>query len=163
MKREFFPRDSTRPFQDGEKVIVKFRRRSANAFNSRKMRVDVVEFNIYLENDYDLSPGEYRLVPTGIYVDIPLGHKADIEIESGPLSKEGITLFKTRSSIDSGHKEEVLLILANTGKDIFHISWRMWLCNLRITTDPRLQFEGCEVFTESDEETEGPSESDEVI
>lgn len=69
-----------------------------------------------------LSPGERRLIPTGLAVELPAGFEAQIRPRSGLALRKGITLLNTPGTIDSDYRGEIQVIVVNLGSDtvLFH-------------------------------------------
>jgi dUTP pyrophosphatase len=64
-----------------------------------------------------LSPGEYKLVPTGISVEIPEGYEGGVRPRSGLALKHGITCLNSPGTIDSDYRGELKVLLINLGKE----------------------------------------------
>ena len=71
--------------------------------------------------DLPIAPGEIKLVPTGISIQLPLGYEAQIRPRSGLALKHGITFVNTPGTIDSDYRGAITRIMANVGKDIYVI------------------------------------------
>lgn len=63
-----------------------------------------------------LSPGEWKLVPTGIAIEIPEGFEGGVRPRSGLAAKHGITCLNSPGTIDADYRGEVKVILINLGK-----------------------------------------------
>ncbi len=59
-----------------------------------------------IENEIILKPLERALVPTGLFIELPAGHEAQIRPGSGLAIKKGITVFNTPVIIDSDYRRE---------------------------------------------------------
>jgi dUTP pyrophosphatase len=68
-----------------------------------------------------LGPGETRLVPTGLAIELPPGYEAQIRPRSGLALKHGITLPNSPATIDPGYRGELRVILHNFGREPFAI------------------------------------------
>ena len=68
-----------------------------------------------------LSPGERRLVPTGLAVDIPQGFEAQIRPRSGLALHHGITVLNSPGTIDSDYRGELMVLLINLGGEPFTV------------------------------------------
>ena len=75
-----------------------------------------------LDADIVLKPLERILVPTGLFVEIPMGYEAQIRPRSGLAIKKGITLLNTPGTIDSDYRGEIKVILVNLSSGEFVIS-----------------------------------------
>jgi dUTP pyrophosphatase len=68
-----------------------------------------------------LWPGETRLIPTGLAIEMPPGFEAQIRPRSGLALKHGITLPNSPATIDPGYRGELRVILHNFGREAFII------------------------------------------
>lgn len=68
-----------------------------------------------------LNPGEIKLIPTGLKVNIPDGYELQLRARSG-LSCKGITLANGIGTIDSDFTDQIKVILINLGSDPFTIN-----------------------------------------
>lgn len=68
-----------------------------------------------------IKPGEIKLIPTGIQIELPLNYEAQIRPRSGLALNYGLTLLNTPGTIDSDYRGEIKLIIINLGKKEFLI------------------------------------------
>ena len=66
-----------------------------------------------LETPLVLQPGERKLVPTGLFLEIPLGYEGQVRPRSGLAIRQGITCLNTPGTIDSDYRGEIKIILIN--------------------------------------------------
>jgi dUTP pyrophosphatase len=64
-----------------------------------------------------LAPGERRLVPTGLALELPDGWEGQVRPRSGLALRQGVTLLNTPGTIDSDYRGEVGVILVNLGSE----------------------------------------------
>lgn len=69
-----------------------------------------------------LEPGEYRLVPTGLFMALPAGYEAQVRPRSGLAFKHGVTVLNSPGTIDADYRGEVGVLLINHGKLPFTIN-----------------------------------------
>jgi dUTP pyrophosphatase len=69
-----------------------------------------------------LNPGEYKLVKTGLFVEIPYGYEIQIRPRSGLALKNGITVLNSPGTIDSDYRGEIGVILINHGTEPFNVN-----------------------------------------
>lgn len=62
-----------------------------------------------------LQPGERRLIPSGIAVEIPLGYEGQVRARSGLAVKHGFGMVNGVGTIDCDYRGEVGLLLINLG------------------------------------------------
>ena len=69
-----------------------------------------------------LAPGERKLIPTGIYIALPVGYEAQIRPRSGLALKYGIGLANMLGTVDSDYRADVGVILINLGQEDFVVN-----------------------------------------
>jgi dUTP pyrophosphatase len=77
--------------------------------------------DLHAVEDVSLAPGETKLVPTGIAIELPPGYEAQIRPRSGLALKHSITLPNSPATIDPGYRGELRVILLNLGKNPFEL------------------------------------------
>jgi len=71
--------------------------------------------------DEMIQPGEVVLINTGIRVSIPKGYELQVRSRSGLAFKEHIFVLNAPGTVDSDYRGLVGVILANFGKQPFHV------------------------------------------
>jgi dUTP pyrophosphatase len=71
--------------------------------------------------DVTLAPGEPRLVPTGLTIEIPPGFEAQVRPRSGLALRHSIAMPNAPGTIDPGYRGEVRVILLNLGREPYAI------------------------------------------
>jgi dUTP pyrophosphatase len=74
-----------------------------------------------IEQDILLKSRERVAVPTGIFLEIPIGFEIQVRPRSGLALKHGITVLNSPGTIDSDYRGEILVILVNHSHDTFKI------------------------------------------
>ncbi|MCF8369071.1 MAG: dUTP diphosphatase [Bacteroidales bacterium] len=69
-----------------------------------------------------LKPLERSLIPTGLFIELPVGYEAQIRPRSGLAIKKGITLLNTPGTIDADYRGEIKIILANISNEEFVVN-----------------------------------------
>lgn len=72
-----------------------------------------MDLRAYLQETVTLQPLERRLIPTGLFIAIPLGFEAQIRPRSGMAIKKGISLVNTPGTIDSDYRGEWMVPVIN--------------------------------------------------
>lgn len=62
-----------------------------------------------------LNPGEYRLVPTGLAIALPMGYEAQVRPRSGLAAKFGVTVLNAPGTVDADYRGEIKVQLINHG------------------------------------------------
>ncbi len=81
-----------------------------------------MDIRAYLNDAILLSPLERFLVPTGIFLEIPVGYEVQIRPRSGLALKNGITCLNSPGTIDSDYRGELHVLLVNLSNEIFTIN-----------------------------------------
>jgi len=81
-----------------------------------------VDLQAYVENAVVMKPMERALIPTGIFIELPVGYEAQVRARSGLAIKHGISLVNGIGTIDSDYRGEVKVILINLGDKDFTIN-----------------------------------------
>jgi dUTP pyrophosphatase len=84
----------------------------------------------HLSEECVIEPGEARLIPTGIKLDIPEGYEIQVRPRSGLALKHQITVLNTPGTIDSDYRGEIGVILINHSKISFTVLPKMRIAQL---------------------------------
>jgi dUTP pyrophosphatase len=104
-------------------MIVKIKK--TNSFKMPQYKTEGssgMDLSADIEEAIILKPLERYLVPTGIYIEIPIGYEAQIRARSGLAIKNGISLVNGIGTIDSDYRGEIKVILINLGGEEFTIN-----------------------------------------
>jgi len=74
-----------------------------------------------IEEPIALKSLERVLVPTGLFMELPVGTEAQIRPRSGLAFKHGITVLNTPGTIDADYRGEIKVLLVNLSNDVFMI------------------------------------------
>jgi dUTP pyrophosphatase len=85
-----------------------------------------------LESPVTLKPLERKLVPTGLFVELPEGFEAQIRPRSGLALKYGISVLNTPGTIDADYRGEIGIILINLSDSEFEIRDGERICQMVI-------------------------------
>ena len=81
-----------------------------------------MDLRAYLpEGDVILKPMERYLIPTGLYIEIPVGYEAQVRPRSGLALKYGITILNSPGTIDADYRGEIKVLLVNFSASDFSI------------------------------------------
>ena len=72
-----------------------------------------LDLRAFLPEPVTLKSLERKLIPTGLYLEIPMGYEAQIRPRSGLAIKKGLTLVNTPGTIDSDYRGELLVPVIN--------------------------------------------------
>ena len=69
-----------------------------------------------------IRKGERKLIPTGLFFEIPEGYEIQLRPRSGLALKNGITVLNTPGTIDSDYRGELMTLLINLGEEDFTVN-----------------------------------------
>ncbi len=72
-----------------------------------------LDLRAFLSEPLSLAPLQRQLVPTGIYLELPLGYEAQVRPRSGLAWKQGITCLNSPGTIDADYRGEIKVLLVN--------------------------------------------------
>lgn len=81
-----------------------------------------LDLRAFIDEPITLAPMERRLIPTGLFVQIPEGYEGQIRARSGLAIKHGIGLVNSIGTIDSDYRGELKIPMINFGNESFAIS-----------------------------------------
>ncbi len=103
-----------------------------------------------LEEPVLLKPLERALIPTGLYIALPVGMEAQIRPRSGLAIKKGISVLNTPGTIDADYRGEIKVILINLSSEDFLINNGERICQMIIAQHEKAGWEEVEVLEETD-------------
>lgn len=74
-----------------------------------------------LNEPIELKPFERKLIPTGLFIELPLGFEAQIRPRSGLAFKHGIGVLNSPGTIDADYRGEIKVILINLSNENFSV------------------------------------------
>lgn len=86
-----------------------------------------------IDEPITLGPLERRLIPTGLFIELPEGYEAQIRPRSGLAIKHGITCLNTPGTIDADYRGEICVILANLSNTPFTVNDGERICQMVVT------------------------------
>ena len=81
-----------------------------------------VDLRANLDEPVVLKPMERRLIPTGLFISLPVGFEAQVRPRSGLAIKKGITVLNTPGTIDADYRGEIGVILINLSQEDFIVN-----------------------------------------
>ena len=88
-----------------------------------------------------LKPGEFKLITTGLRVEIPYGYEIQVRPRSGLALKHGITVLNSPGTIDADYRGEIGVILINHGQSDFEIKAGDRIAQLVVAPVERIQWQ----------------------
>lgn len=103
-----------------------------------------------VEDEVVIRPGERRLVPTGLVLEIPPGWEGQVRPRSGLALRHGVGVLNAPGTIDSDYRGEVGVILVNHGEAPFSVQRGDRIAQLVIARVDAVEWVESESLEESD-------------
>ncbi len=101
-----------------EKLVIKIINQSPNPVPAYATEGSAgMDIRASLSEPVTLSSLERQLIPTGIFMEIPVGYEVQVRPRSGLAVKNGITCLNTPGTIDSDYRGEVKVLLINLSNE----------------------------------------------
>ena len=101
-------------------------------------------------DEWILKPGDRDAIPTGVYLEVPIGYECQVRPRSGLAYQHGVTVLNSPGTIDSDYRGEVKIILINHGSEDFKISGGDRIAQLVFNKIEQPEFDVVEELTSTD-------------
>lgn len=72
-----------------------------------------MDLRAFISDPVTLLPLQRALIPTGLFIELPVGYEAQVRPRSGLAIKHGITVLNTPGTIDADYRGEIKVIMVN--------------------------------------------------
>ena len=103
-----------------------------------------------LKDTVVLKPLERKLIPTGLYMELPEGFEAQIRPRSGLALKKGISIVNSPGTIDADYRGEIGIILINLSNEPFEINHGERICQMVINRVEQVTWNQVENLVDSE-------------
>ena len=93
-----------------------------------------------LDGPVVLEPGERRLIPTGLHIELPEGYEAQVRPRSGLAYKHGLTVLNAPGTIDADYRGEIGVLLVHHGQAAFTIEPGQRIAQLVVARYSRVEW-----------------------
>ncbi len=99
-------------------LVVKIINRSTNPLPSYATEGSSgMDIRADIEDNFTIQPMERRLVPTGLFIELPVNYEAQIRPRSGLAIKHGITCLNSPGTVDADFRGELKVVLINLSNE----------------------------------------------
>ena len=96
-----------------------------------------------------INPLERAIIKTGLFIELPIGHEAQVRPRSGLAAKKGITVLNSPGTIDADYRGEIGVILVNLSNEPFTVENGERIAQLVIARHERAEWLAAEELTET--------------
>lgn len=108
-----------------------------------------------LEESITLKSLERKLIPTGLFIELPQGYEAQVRPRSGLAFKHGIGIVNSPGTIDADYRGEIKVLLVNLSNEEFEIKTGDRIAQLVVARHEQVQWQEVEVLGETTRGTGG--------
>ena len=102
---------------------VKIINRSNNALPAYEtIHAAGLDLRAHLTEAITIEPMQRQLIPTGLFIELPVGFEAQIRPRSGLAFKNGITVLNSPGTIDADYRGEIKVLLINFSNETFTVN-----------------------------------------
>ncbi len=132
-------------------MIVKIINKSTNTLPNYATSYSAgMDLRANLIEPVTLKPLERALIPTGLFIELPIGYEAQIRPRSGLAIKHGISVLNSPGTIDADYRGEIRVVLVNLSNDEFVINHGERICQMIVAAHATVIWELSEELEESD-------------
>lgn len=102
-----------------------------------------------LEIPVELKPLERALIPTGLFIELPVGFEAQVRPRSGLAAKKGVTVLNSPGTIDADYRGEIKVILVNLSNETFVVENGERIAQLVVARHERVEWQQAEALEET--------------
>ncbi|MEP6682115.1 MAG: dUTP diphosphatase [Parafilimonas sp.] len=102
-----------------------------------------------LQEPVKLEPMQRALIPTGLFIELPLGYEAQVRPRSGLAIKHGITCLNSPGTVDSDYRGEIKIVLINLSNETFIIQHGERIAQMIFQTVAKAEWQLVKVLNES--------------
>ena len=99
-----------------------------------------------LNEEVILEPLERKLIPTGLFIELPVGYEAQVRPRSGLALKKGITVLNSPGTIDADYRGEIMVILINLSSEKFVIQHGERIAQMIVAAHETVNWEQVEIL-----------------
>ena len=109
-----------------------------------------VDLRAYLSEPVLLRPLERKLIPTGLFIQLPDGFEAQVRPRSGLAINKGITVLNSPGTIDADYRGEIKIILINLSQEDFIVNNGERIAQMIISSYKQVEWEEVDLLEESE-------------
>jgi dUTP pyrophosphatase len=93
-----------------------------------------------LDEPVKIKPFQRKLIPTGLFIELPVGYEAQIRPRSGLCLKHGITILNTPGTIDADYRGEIGIIVINLSEEEYTVANGERICQMVVAKHERIEW-----------------------
>jgi dUTP pyrophosphatase len=131
-------------------MTIRIINRSSNILPSYETAASAgMDLRASLQESIILKPMQRQLIPTGLFIELPVGYEAQIRPRSGLALKHGISILNTPGTIDADYRGEIKILLINFSDTDFEVSDGDRIAQMIVASHEQVQWDEVELLTET--------------
>ena len=132
-------------------MIVKVINKSGNALPSYASEAAAgMDVRAEIPQAIKIGSLERVIVPTGLFLEIPVGYEVQVRPRSGLAAKHGITVLNSPGTIDADYRGELKVILVNLSNEPFSIEPGERIAQIVLARHEVIEWEQTDELSESE-------------
>ena len=108
-----------------------------------------MDLRAHIEQDIVLQPLARAIIPTGLFIELPVGYEAQVRPRSGLAAKHGLTVLNSPGTIDADYRGEIGVILVNLSNTAYTIKNGERVAQMVIAKHERAEWEEVQNLSET--------------
>lgn len=109
-----------------------------------------MDLKAFLNEPIHIKPLERALIPTGLFIEIPIGYEVQVRPRSGLAIKSGITVLNSPGTIDADYRGEVKVILINLSNEPFTVHNGDRIAQMILAKHELAELESVEILSDTE-------------
>lgn len=114
-----------------------------------------VDLYSFIDEPITIKSLERAMIPTGIYIELPVGFEAQVRPRSGLAAKKGVTVLNTPGTIDADYRGEIKVILVNLSNKDFVVNNGERIAQMIISKFEQVDWNSVQKLSQTDRGTGG--------
>ena len=108
-----------------------------------------LDIRAHLTEAISIAPMQRQLIPTGLFIELPIGYEAQIRPRSGLAFKNGITVLNSPGTIDADYRGEIKVLLINFSDQVFVVERGERIAQMVLAAHAQITWEEVTVLSET--------------
>ena len=108
-----------------------------------------LDIRAHLTEAISIAPMQRQLIPTGLFIELPIGFEAQIRPRSGLAFKNGITVLNSPGTIDADYRGEIKVLLINFSDTVFVVEPGERIAQMVLAAHAQITWEEVTVLSET--------------
>jgi len=108
-----------------------------------------LDIRAHLTEAICIAPMQRQLIPTGLFIELPIGYEAQIRPRSGLAFKNGITVLNSPGTIDADYRGEIKVLLINFSDTVFVVEPGERIAQMVLAAHAQITWEEVTVLSET--------------